>query len=80
LATVSHAVHAAAYSSFARNPIMKKHLRFLCVAVLLTLGVTAACGAAEWQFSVDLPGTRIHAAMWIPSACPLCVESCSVSR
>ena len=37
--------------------------------VLVLLALTGVARAAEWQFEVGLPGTRVHASMWIPPTC-----------
>lgn len=35
----------------------------------LVLAAAWPAAAAEWQFAVDVPGTKVHALLWIPPAC-----------
>jgi hypothetical protein len=42
-------------------------LSFGLLALVLSKALPVA--AAEWQFAVDVPGTKVHAILWIPPEC-----------
>jgi len=37
--------------------------------LVLALATALPVAAAEWQFAVDVPGTKVQAILWIPPAC-----------